>query len=163
MNLSNLVLPSYLKYVAYGALAVATFAFGYVKGQAHVYEKGITESVRIVTLQGKTTQKVITKYIKQKEKQDKIDENIKHEGQSYAIRFPNDDYHFNNFYVRMHDASVKGDVPSLSSGDLADPSGVSVSRHLEVSLHNNIVGRQWKDRAQLCEDWALAQEKLGGK
>lgn len=158
--LSNFVLPSYAKYVAYGALTLAAFGYGFVKGQQNVYERGLNVVHQLHLVQGKTTTKVITKYIKAKEKQDKVDTEIKHEGQSYAIKFPNDNYVFNNFYVRMHDASVEGNVPSLSSGDLAEPSGVDVSRHLEVSIHNNIVARQWRDRALLCETWAKEQEKL---
>jgi hypothetical protein len=160
LDLITKELPPYSKYIVYAILAVSLFSYGYIKGQANVYEKGLSETVKIVTLQGKTTQKVITKYIKIKAEEDKKNKEITHEGQSYDIKFPNDDYVFNNFYVRMHDASITGEIPTLSSGDLRDPSGVSVARTLEVAIHNNIVGNQWKDRALLCESWTKAQEEI---
>lgn len=159
-NLSNLILPSYLKYVAYGALAVATFSYGYIKGQANAFNEQSVVDSRVVVLQGKTTTKYITKYIKVKAEQDKKDEVIKHEGQSYAIKFPSDAYTFNNWYVGVHDASVTGKIPTLSSGDITNSSGISVARQLEVAVNNNVAGRQWKERALLCETWAREQEEI---
>lgn len=160
MVLNNIILPPWAKYVALGVLILTTFGYGYIKGQANAYEKGLSESVRVVTLQGKTTQKVITKYVKVKEKQKPIDEEIKHEGQAYAIDFANSKYFFNNRYVRLHDASVEGSVPPLPSGDDGETSRVSEARQLEVAVHNNIVGREWKLLAETCEAWAKKQEEL---
>lgn len=159
MNLNNLILPSYIKYIAYGALAVATFSYGYIKGQSNAFDNQVTTSEKVIIKQGKVTTKIITKYIKVKEEQDKTDEEIKNEGQAYGIKFPSD-YYFNNEYVRLHDSSVTGKLSTLSSGDAGQTSGVSVARQLEVAINNNIAGRQWKERAQLCEEWAKEQEEL---
>jgi hypothetical protein len=159
-NLSNVVLPFWAKYVAGAVLVVAVFSFGYVKGIERVYDKQQVGETKIIVKQGKVTTRIITKYIKEKEKQNPKDEEIKHEGQSYAIKFPADDYHFNNWYVRLHDSSITGSLSTLSSGSDADPSGVSVARQLEVAINNNIAGRQWKERALTCEEWALEQEEV---
>lgn len=159
-SLSNLVLPFWAKYVAGAVLIAAVFGFGYVKGIERVYDKQQVADTKIIVTQGKVTTKVITKYIKVKEKQDPIDKEIVNEGQAYAIDFPSDTYSFNNWYVRLHDSSVTGSVPPLSSGDDTDPSGISVAKQLNVAINNNIAGRQWKERALTCEEWAKEQEDL---
>lgn len=160
--LSNLVLPPWAKYVALGGLVIAAFSYGYVKGQANVYKETINETTKVVYLQGKTTEKVVTKYVKVKEKQKPVDEEIKHEGQAYAIDFADSKHFFNNRYVRLHDSSVEGSVPPLPSGDDGETSRVSEARQLEVAIHNNIVGREWKLLAETCEAWAKKQEELNG-
>lgn len=157
-NLSNVILPSWVGYGAVVVLGVVLWGHGYVKGQANVYEKSLNESVRVVTLQGKTTQKVITKYIKQQEKQKPIEEQIKNEGQSYSIKFP-DGYTFNNEYVRLYNQSVTGELSPLPSGNPEDSSGVTPATSLEVGINNNQVAREWKERALTCELWAKEQEE----
>lgn len=159
MSLSNLVLPSWSKYVAYAVLITATWGHGYVKGINHAANKAVAQDTRIIIKQGKVTTKVITKYIKIKEKQTKLDGEIKNDGTSYAINFSDDPYRFNNEYVRVFDNSVTG-IPSLPSGNPGDPTDVTVSRQLSVSVNNNIVARYWKHRAEFCEEWAKEQESV---
>ena len=161
MVLSNIILPPWAKYVAFGGLLLSVFGYGYVKGQANVFENSLHESIKVVMLQGKTTQKVITKYVKVKEKQKPIDEETKHEGQAYAIDFADSKHFFNNRYVRVHDSSVEGSLPPLPSRDDRETSRVSEARQLEVAIHNNITGRQWKHLAETCETWVKEQEDVG--
>lgn len=159
INLSS-PLPFWSKYVAYGVLAVSLFGYGYIKGQANVYDNLVDNTAKVIIKQGKVTTKIITKYIKVKEKQKPIEEEIKHEGQAYTIDFGDSGHFFNNRYVRLHDASVEGSVPPLSSGDDREASRVSEARQLEIAIHNNIVGRKWKLLAETCENWAKEQEEL---
>lgn len=157
--LSNVVLPEWAKYVAVVLLAAAIWGHGYTKGMERAYNSQLNEVSRIVYLQGKTTTKVVTKYIKQANEIEKKAEEVKHEGQSYDIKFPTDDYIFNNYFVRVYDDSLGLYVPSLSSGTDADPSGVGVSEVLEASVNNNLAGRLWEIRARSCEEWAKKQEE----
>jgi hypothetical protein len=161
LNLTNFVLPPWAKYVAAGFLVMVVWGHGYTKGQANVYEKQANATERVILKQGKVTEKIVYKYIKQKEKQKPVEEQIKNEGEAYAIKFP-DDYSFNNEYVRLFNNSVTGEVSTLSRRDPADSSGVTPATQLEISIHNHKVAREWKDRATLCEAWALEQEKLNG-
>lgn len=161
-TLDNFVVPVWLKYVVISVLLVTVWGHGYTKGQANVYEKQLDSTAKLVYIQGKTTTKVITKYIKQKEKQAPIEEQIKKEGQSYAIQFPND-YTFNNEYVRLFNQSVTGNLSTLPSGEPSQSSGVTVSRQLDVSINNNTVAREWKERALTCELWAKTQEEESNK
>jgi hypothetical protein len=154
----NAVLPSWVGYGAVVLLGVVLWGHGYTKGQANVYEKQATATAKVILLQGKTTTKVITKYIKQQEKQKPIEEQIKNEGQAYAIKFP-DNYTFNNEYVRLYNQSVTGELSSLPSGNPEDSSGVTPATSLEVGINNNQVARDWKDRALTCELWAKEQEE----
>jgi hypothetical protein len=157
--LSNIILPPWAKYVAAVALVLVVWGHGYVKGQANVYEKQATATERVILKQGKVTTKVITKYVKVKEKQQPIEEQIKNEGQAYAIKFP-DNYSFNNEYVRLFNNSVTGKVSSLSSGTGGEASGVTPATQLEVSIHNHQVARDWKRVAETCEAWVKEQEEL---
>jgi hypothetical protein len=156
---TNFVLPFWAKYVAIAVLATVIYGWGYTNGLQKVYKEQANVVPQIVFKQGKVTTKVVTKYIKIREKQEKIDKEIRNEGNSYAIRFPTDSYTFNNEFVRLHDNSVTGRISTLSSGESAADSGVSVSEALSVVVDNNIVGRQWKQRALQCEEWAKVQEE----
>lgn len=163
MFLSNVILPVWVKPVAYAVAAVALVGFGYTKGIEHVYKGQRAATTQLVYKQGKVTTKVVTKYVKVAEKIKSQGEDLKKEGQGYAIKFPSDNYIFNNYYVRLYDSSITGSVPALSGGDTAEPSGVSVSESLSVSLINNVAGRMWKNRALACEEWAEQQEKASVK
>jgi len=156
---TNFVLPFWVKYVAIAVLATVIYGWGYTNGLQKVYKEQANAVPQIVYKQGKVTTKVITKYIKIKEKQDKIDKEIRNEGNSYAIRFPDDSYTFNNEFVRLYDNSITGSVSTLSSREPAGDSGVSVSEAVPVMVENNIIGRQWKQRALQCEEWAKTQEE----
>ena len=158
MSLTNLILPSWSKYVAYALLMVVTWGHGYVTGVKHEDNKMIVHDTKVIIRQGEITTKIITKYIKIKEKQTKLDEGIKQDGKSYSILFPNDNYHFNNEYVRVFNESVTG-VPTLPSGNLGDSTTTTVPEQLSVSVNNNMVARYWKTRAEQCEEWTAEQEK----
>lgn len=162
ISIPNLVLPVWAKWVALGFLLAATWGHGYVTGMEHVYKKNQEQIVKTVYIQGKTTTKVVTKYIKEAKKIETKGEELKHEGQAYKIQFPNDDYIFNRYFVRVFNESL-GAVSSLSSGDDAADSGVDVSTVLEASVHNNTQGLLWELRAKSCEEWAKEQEELGNK
>jgi hypothetical protein len=159
LNLTNFVLPPWAKYVAAGFLVMVVWGHGYTKGQANVYEKQATATERVILKQGKVTEKIVYKYIKQKEKQKPVEEQIKNEGEAYAIKFP-DNYHFNNEYVRLFNNSVTGEVSTLPSGTDGEASRVTPATQLEISIHNHKVARDWKELALTCEAWALEQEKL---
>ena len=157
-NLANIVLPTWARYVAYALLIAVVWGHGYTKGIEHVYKSQSTATEKLVFVQGKVTTKIITKYIKQKENQEVVDNKIKEEGNGYAIKFPNDTYHFNNEYVRVFDESVTG-VSTLPSRESGNPSSVTVPQQLDVSINNNKVARYWKERAETCEAWTQQQEK----
>jgi hypothetical protein len=159
VNLVNFVLPVWAKYVAGALLAAAVWGHGYTKGMERAYNAQLNEVTKIVYKQGKTTTKVVTKYIKQAAEVEKKAEEIKHEGQAYPIKFPDDDYVFNNYFVRVFNESLGMSFPSLSSGADADPSGVEVSEVLEASVNNNFAGKLWEIRAKSCEEWAKKQEE----
>lgn len=158
-NLTSMVFPAWVRYAVYTVLGVVLFGYGYVKGLDHANTNAVKQDVKTVYVQGQTTTKVITKYIKIKEKQDVVNKEIKNEGDSYTIKFPNDTYRFNNEYVSVYDESITGTIPSLSSGKPGDSTDVSVSENLAVSVNNNIAGRYWKQRALTCEEWVDTQEK----
>jgi hypothetical protein len=157
--LTNFILPPWAKYVAAGFLVMVVWGHGYTKGQANVYEKQVGATERVILKQGKVTEKVIIKYVKQKEKQKPVEEQIKNEGEAYAIKFP-DNYHFNNEYVRLFNNSVTGEVSTLPSGTGGEASGVTPSTQLEISIHNHKVARDWKEVALTCEEWVKKQEEL---
>lgn len=146
------------KYVVGGLLIASVWVHGYVQGLQHAVETAPQAMIDQVVVVNKVTEKVITKYIKQKEKQRKIDEEIKNEGESFPIKYPDAGF-ANNEFVWLYDASVKGAFPPLPSGELGDSSGVPYSEVLDTSIHNHIVGRQWKERALMCEEWAKEQEE----
>jgi hypothetical protein len=160
--MTNLILPSWAKYVAYATLLTALFGsvwgHGFVKGIERTNDKQLKADFKIIKVQGKVTQKMVADYVKKHTKQKKVNEEIKNEGQGYAIQFPDDGYTFNNEYVRLYNNSVTGTISSLSSGNPGDSSGVTPSDSLEVGIHNNTVARQWQERALMCEGWAEAQE-----
>lgn len=158
--ITNLIIPPWAKYVALAGLFVAVWFHGYVKGLEKSANVQIVETIKIIKQQGEVTTKVVTKYVEKAKAQEKVTETIKKEGQSYAIKFADDNYIFNNYFVRLYDASITGSLPALSSGDDADPSGVEVSEVLGVSIHNNSVGKTWELRAKACEEWVNEQRKL---
>lgn len=160
-SLSNFVLPWWGKWVAIIALAVASFGYGYIKGIDHAKYSNYKSELKVIYKQGKVTERVVTKYIKVREKQAKINEEIKNEGQSYAIQFPTDAYHFNNEFVRVFDNSVKGSLSTLPSRESGADSGVTVPEVLTASVNNNEVAKKWKLRAFECEEWTQKQEELG--
>lgn len=154
--LNNLIFPPYVKWVAYGLLAISIFTYGYIQG----IEDRVDAQVNTVYVQGKTTTKVITKYIKQKEKQQLVDKEIKDASHEYATQFADDGYKLNNTFVGVHDAAVQGKLPTLPSGNAGESSGISVSESLPVFVENLQIGKQWKERALLCESWVKEQEEL---
>ena len=158
MNWASFILPTWSRYLAYGVLVISSWGYGYIKGIAHETKALVIHDTKVVIKQGEITTKIITKYVKIKEKQTKLDEGIKQDGKSYAILFPNDNYHFNNEYVRVFNESVTG-VPTLPSGNLGDSTTTTVSEQLSVSVNNNMVARYWKTRAEQCEEWTAEQEK----
>jgi hypothetical protein len=159
ISLSNVVLPPFAKWAALAALTVAIWGYGYVNGIERTNDRIVEKDVKIIYKQGKITTKVITKYIKEKQKQAVIDKEIKQDGQSFAIKYPDGVSPFNNEYVWLYDNSVKGSISPLPSGNPGDSSGVTVSESLSVGIHNNTVARQWKERALTCELWAQEQER----
>ena len=48
MSLSNLVLPSWSRYVAYAVLITATWGHGYVKGINHAANKAVAQDTKII-------------------------------------------------------------------------------------------------------------------
>jgi hypothetical protein len=159
----NYVIPAWGKWLAVSVLVVAVWGHGYVRGIHHAYGKVATATEKIIYKQGKVTTKVITKYIKVAEKiKESGDESIK-AGQSYDIKFPNDDYIFNKYFVSVYNSAITGDVSSLPERDAGDPSGVSVAQALDTSVNNIIAGRMWQNRALACEEWTEEQESLNGK
>lgn len=162
-SIAKTVVPLWVKIAAVAALAASLIGFGFVKGMEHVYKNQAKEVPKIVYVQGKVTTKVVTKYVKQAQTIQKQGEELKKEGQSYAIKFPSDDYIFNNYYVWLYDGSLTGSVPPLSSGESANPSGITVSEALAVSIVNNTAARMWKNRALACEEWTQKQEEEGLK
>jgi hypothetical protein len=161
-NLSNFVLPPWAKYATAVALVAVVWGHGYVKGIERTNDRIAVADTKIIYKQGKVTTKVITKYVKVKEKQEKVEEQIKNEGQSYAIKFP-DNYNFNNEYVRLFNMSVTGEVSTLPKGTGGEASGVTPATQLDVSIHNHKVARDWKRVAETCEAWVKEQEELNGE
>lgn len=157
-NLSNFVIPPYAKYIALVVFVIALWGHGYVKGLQHAVEEAPQQAFDSVVVLNKVTERVVTKYIKQKEKQRKVDEEIKHEGNSFPIKYPDAGF-ANNEFVWLYDASVKGAFPPLPSGELGDSSGVPYSEVLSTSQHNHTVGREWKERALACEQWTKEVEQ----
>lgn len=157
--LSNFIIPPWAKYVAMGVLVVAVWGHGYVKGIERTNERAIVQDVKLVYKQGKVTEKVVKIYRDKIVKQKLTDSEIKDAVKQYQNKYPSDGYSFNNEYVWLHDNSIKGSISPLPSGNLGDSSGISVSEALSVSIHNNTVGRQWKERALTCEGWAKQQEE----
>jgi hypothetical protein len=162
MQLSELVIPTWGKYVAGVALVLAVWGHGFVQGIERTNDRIAVADTKVIYKQGKVTEKVIVKYVKQKEKQEKVEEQIKNEGQSYAIKFP-DNYNFNNEYVRLFNMSVTGEVSTLPEGTGGKASGVTPATQLEVSIHNHKVARDWKRVAETCEVWVKEQEELNGE
>ena len=158
-SLRSVVLPVWLKPVLYLSAVMLIWFHGYVTGLQHAYKAEAIEVPKIIYKQGQVTTKVITKYIKIKEKQQVVNKEIKDEGDAYAIKFTNDSYHFNNEFVRLFDASVEGSVPPLSSGEPGDSTTVTVPEVLKASINNNAVAHYWETRAEACEEWAATQEK----
>jgi hypothetical protein len=121
---SNLVLPSYAKYVAAGILTLVVWIHGYVTGLEKGYKEILVDNVTVVTKQGKVTEKVITKYITKYEKQNKKDVDIIYEGKSFPIKFP-DAGSVNSEFARVFNSSVTGEISPLSSGESPDSARVS--------------------------------------
>lgn len=156
--LSNIIIPWYAKYIVAGLFVLAVFGFGYVQGLEKGSEKAALVDTKIIVKQGKITTNTVVKYITKREKEKKVEEIATNEGKAYAIKFP-DSYHFNNEFVRLYDQSIKGPIPPLPSGEAGNSSGITVPEVLAVSINNHIVAKQWKERAELCEGWALEQEE----
>jgi hypothetical protein len=156
--LTTILTSNITKYVAVGALVAAVWVHGYVQGLQHAVEQNPVEFSSKVIVLNKVTEKVVTKYIKQKEVQKKVDEEIKQDGQSFAIKYPDVGF-ANNEFVWVYDNSVTGSISPLPSGELGDSSGVTYSEVLSASIHNHIVARQWKERALLCEQWTQEVEQ----
>jgi hypothetical protein len=160
IDLRTLVIPPIAKWGALITLVVAIWGHGYVQGIDRTNDRIVEKDIKVIVKQGKVTTKIITKYVERKQKQTKLDKEIKNEGTSYAIKYPDDGYRFNNEYVWLHDSSVKGTLSPLPRGNLGDSSGITVPETLSVSIHNTMVARQWQERALTCEAWTKEQEKL---
>jgi len=155
----NFMVPWWAKYVVGAALVASVYGYAYVQGLQSAGEKAARVETKIIVKQGEVTTKVITKYIKIKEKQKIEQEKTVNEGKQYAIQFP-DTYHFNNEFVRLYDQSVKGSIPPLSDRERGESSTVSVPEVLQLSINNNLAGREWQLRAETCETWVKEQEEL---
>jgi hypothetical protein len=160
--LTTILSSNITKYVAVGALVATVWVHGYVQGLQHAVENAPVDMSARIIVQNKITEKVITKYIKQKEVKNKVNEEIKHEGQGFAIKYPDIGY-ANNEFVWLYNNSILSTISPLPEGELGDSSGVPYSEVLNTSIHNNIVGIDWKDRALACEQWTEEQEKANIK
>ena len=158
-KLTGLVLPPYVTYLAYALLGFSLFVYGYVKGQSTAYEKQLSAQVETVVLQGKTTTKVITKYIKAKEKQEPKEKEITNESIKYAESPNANTSILDNTFIRVYDGAVTGSLPPLPSGESGNTTGVEVSQALPLFVENVQIARQWRDRALLCEAWVKYQEE----
>lgn len=157
-DLTNMVIPWYVKYLVGAGLALSLFGYGYVKGLEKGAEKAALVDTKVIVKQGKITTNTVIKYVTKREKQKVDEEKAVNEGKGYAIKFT-DNYRFNNEFVRLFDQSVKGSIPPLPSGEAGKPSAITVPEVLGVSINNVIVAKQWRERAELCEAWALEQEE----
>ena len=157
--LSNFIIPWWGKYAVGAALIASVYGYAYVQGLKSGTVQIVEYNTRVIEKQGKVTEKIITKYIKIKEKQKQESEVVTNEGKQYAIQF-HDAYHFNNEFVRLYDQSVKGSIPPLPDRERGEPSSISVPEVLSVSINNTLAGREWKLRAETCENWTKEQEEL---
>lgn len=158
-TLASFTLPTWGKWIAILGLTVAAFLFGMLQGVERTNDRQREVETKIIYKQGEVTERIVTEYIYLQQKQEVEDVKIKEAGEAYEITFPDNDFHFNNEFVRLFDASVTGTLSPLSSGEPEENSSVKVSEVLEISIHNNSVARAWELRAHECEAWAKEQEE----
>lgn len=116
MNFLDLLLGGWQRILLYGAVAAAVCAgligYGYHKGVQRLWEYQAAqarETVRIVTKQGKVTEKVVTKYVKVAGETQVVTNTIEKEVVRYAEKNPgaclDDDWR------RLHDAAASNTLP----------------------------------------------------
>lgn len=114
LNISNILIPPWAKYLVAGLLVIAVWGHGYVKGVEKAYTKVLKETIIVYKNNQKLTDKVIKKEVPKAQALKQQGEKLKKEGQSYEIQFPNDSYTFNDEFVRLFNNSLDTDVSSLS-------------------------------------------------
>lgn len=116
LNISNLVIPPWLKYVAIAALVGTVWGHGYTRGIEKAYTKVIKETVVVYKKQQKLVDKVVKKEVPKSQTLKQQGEELKKEGQAYAIKFPDAGCTYDDEFVRLFNNSLETDVSALSSG-----------------------------------------------
>jgi hypothetical protein len=121
LSISNLVIPPWLKYVAIAALVGTVWGHGYTKGIENVYTKVIKETVVVYKKQQKLVDKVVKNEVPKSKALKQQGEELKKEGQAYAIKFPDANCTYDDEFVRLFNNSLEGDVSALSGGAVYRP------------------------------------------
>lgn len=116
LNFLNLVIPTWGKYVAGAFLVAAVWGHGYVTGLEKAYTKVTKQTIVVYKKAEEVTQKVITKNVPKTKEIKQQGENLKKEGQAYAIKYKDDTYTFNADFVQLFNNSLFTDASALSRG-----------------------------------------------
>lgn len=110
------------RWLAYGAIALLLVAAGwldgYRRGELKLYEyqgEQAAESVKIVVKQGEVTERVVTKYVRIKEKAGNAADGIRREVIRYVETNPSG-MCLDDDWRRLHDAAAAGVLPAGAGG-----------------------------------------------
>ena len=143
-------------------IAAAVFAYGWVKGNEHGSAKladyigeQAKATVALVTKQGETTTKVVTKYIQVAAKAQVVTQTIEKEVTRYAETNPGNC--LDPEWRRLHDSAAAGIVPDASAGTDGPGGTPSAAEAIETVTSNYAGCIRTADRLTSLQEWVREQ------
>ena len=149
----------------YGALVLAfcviLFGYGYHVGVKRLWDyqaKQAQEAVKIIVKQGAVTEKIVTKWIKVKQKAEVVERIVEKEVIRYADKNPG--MCLDPDWRRLHDSSTGAvpDTPGTVDGERGET--VTAAEALTTVTQNNARCIRTADKLDALQEWVTAQVQI---
>ena len=129
---------------------------GWIEGRQNILIQGAKEIERVVV-----QQKVITKYIVKKYKENIQKIEVVHDTIAQTITTKDDNMcTIPESFVRVHDASAKNSISGSSDGIDGTPSGIALSEVERTINDNYTTYNKVAEQLKLLQEWVTKQKEL---
>lgn len=155
------------RWIFIGALGVALVVFGWIKGNEHGTQKladyqgrQAAASAKVITRQGKATERVVKRYVKVKGETEVVTKTVKEEVTKYVESKPLAlACALDNRWLRLHDAAAIGAVPPTPAADDGASGAVTAAAALPGITDNYARAHRNEDKLTFCQNWVREQFK----